>query len=160
MSMSQAVDVMLETPLFRKLDAKRLRVVVMMGETLSYRAGERLFEAGEEGDSAFVILSGEVDVILKATDDEVIVASLHKGEIFGEIAALTGQPRTSAIAAREDLSVLRLDKQTILNLMREFPDIALELIRVLSDRLKETSNLLAQAQSDLKHLRDGAAREG
>lgn len=160
MSMSQAVDVMQETPLFRKLDAKRLRVVVMMGETLSYRAGERLFEAGEEGDSAFVILVGGVDVILQTTDEEVAVAHLQKGEIFGEIAALTGQPRTSAIRAREDLSVLRLDRQTILNLMREFPDIALELIRVLSDRLKETSNHLAQAQSDLSHLKEGQGRAG
>ncbi|MBY8974456.1 cyclic nucleotide-binding domain-containing protein [Rhodobacteraceae bacterium NNCM2] len=147
MNLSEAVHVLQETPLFRKLDPKRLRVVAMMGETLSYRAGERLFEAGEEGDSAFVILSGDVDVIVNAKGKEVVVAVLHQGEIFGEIAALTDQPRTSAIQAQGPLSVLRLDRQTIMNLMREFPDIALQLIRVLADRLKDTSRQLAEVQS-------------
>ncbi|MEM7177966.1 MAG: cyclic nucleotide-binding domain-containing protein [Pseudomonadota bacterium] len=147
MNLRQAVDVMQETPLFRKLDPKRLRVVAMMGETLSYRDGERLFEAGEEGDSAYVILSGDVDVIVNANDREITVAVLHQGEIFGEIAALTDQPRTSAIQARGPLSVLRLDRQTILNLIGEFPDIALQLITVMADRLRVTSRQLAEAQS-------------
>lgn len=147
MNLRQAVDVMQETSLFRKLDPKRLRVVAMMGETLSYRDGERLFEAGEEGDCAYVILSGEVDVVVKANDKEITVAVLHQGEIFGEIAALTDQPRTSAIQARGPLTVLRLDRQTILNLMGEFPDIALQLITVLADRLRDTSRQLAESQS-------------
>ncbi|MEM7236855.1 MAG: cyclic nucleotide-binding domain-containing protein [Pseudomonadota bacterium] len=152
MSVKMTVAVMQETPVFRKLDPKRLRVVAMMGETLSYRSGERLFEAGDEGDSAFVILDGRVDVVLPVEGGEVAVAVLETGEIFGEIAALTCQPRTSAIIAHDDLSVLRLDRQTILSLMREFPDISLELIRVMADRLKDTSNQLAQTQNQLERL--------
>ena len=153
MSLKMAVKAMQETPVFRKLDPKRLRIVAMMGETLVYRSGERLFEAGDEGDSAFVILDGGVDVVLPVEGGEVSVAVLHKGEIFGEIAALTNQPRTSGIVARDDLSVLRLDRTTILNLLREFPDIGLEIIRVLADRLKETSNQLAQARNELDQLK-------
>ncbi|MEM9100218.1 MAG: cyclic nucleotide-binding domain-containing protein [Pseudomonadota bacterium] len=149
MNLNQAVEVMQGTPIFRKLDPKRLRVVAMMGDTLSYRAGERLFEAGEEGDSAFVILSGSVDVMVKVPDGEIAVTELKQGEIFGEIAALTGQPRTSAIQARSDLDVLRLDRPTITNLVREFPDIALEIIGVMADRLRDTSAQLAHAQSEL-----------
>ncbi|MEM7671130.1 MAG: cyclic nucleotide-binding domain-containing protein [Pseudomonadota bacterium] len=152
MSVKMAVAVMQETPVFRKLDPKRLRVVAMMGETLSYRSGERLFEAGDEGDSAFVILDGRVDVVLPVEGGEVAVAVLETGEIFGEIAALTCQPRTSGIIAHDDLSVLRLDRQTILSLMREFPDISLELIRVVADRLKDTSNQLAHTQNQLERL--------
>ncbi|MEM9044112.1 MAG: cyclic nucleotide-binding domain-containing protein [Pseudomonadota bacterium] len=153
MNLNDAVDVMQGTPIFRKLDPKRLRVVAMMGETLSYRAGERLFEAGEEGDSAYIILAGSVDVVVKVRDGEVTVATLKEGEIFGEIAVLTGQPRTTAIQACSDLSVLRLDRPTTTNLVREFPDIALEIIRVMADRLKDTSSQLAQAQSELDRLR-------
>lgn len=147
MSLSKAVDVMQGTAIFRKLDAKRLRVVAMMGESLRYRVGERLFEAGEEGDSAFVIISGEVGVVIPVDGSEQTVAVLGQGEIFGEIAALTQQQRTSAIVARSELSVLRLDRPTILNLMREFPDIALELIRVMADRLRVTSLELAELRS-------------
>ena len=150
MNVNDAVDVMQGTPIFRKLDPKRLRVVAMMGETLSYRAGERLFEAGDDGDSAFIILSGGVDVILTVAAGEVTVNQLKQGEIFGEIAVLTNQPRTSAIQASSELDVLRLDRQTITNLVREFPDIALEIIRVLADRLRDTSSQLAQLQSELE----------
>lgn len=144
MNLSQAVDVMQETPLFRRLDPKRLRVVAMMGETQSYRPGERLFEAGEEGESAFVILGGQADVLIRVDGEDREVAVLSQGEIFGEIAALTEQPRTTAIRARGDLTVLRLERQTILNLMKEFPDIALELITILANRLRDTSSELAR----------------
>ncbi|MEM0923741.1 MAG: cyclic nucleotide-binding domain-containing protein [Pseudomonadota bacterium] len=143
MSVKRAVAVMLETPLFRKLDAKRLRVVAMMGQTLRFRAGERLFEQGSEGDTAFVLLEGVVDVLIQAGEEESLVAELGHGEIFGEIAALTDQPRTSTIRAKTEIEVLQLDKQTILALMREFPDIALELIRILANRLRDTSAQLA-----------------
>ncbi|MEM8791633.1 MAG: cyclic nucleotide-binding domain-containing protein [Pseudomonadota bacterium] len=148
LNLNGAVEVMQGTTIFRKLDPKRLRVVAMMGETLSYRAGERLFEEGEEGDSAFVILSGAVDVVLTIEGRDVTVTQLKSGEIFGEIAALTGQPRTSSIVASVDLDVLRLERETIINLMREFPDIALEIIRVLSDRLRDTSAQVARLQSE------------
>ena len=143
MSVKQAVDVMCEMPLFRRLDQKRLRVVAMMAETLCFREGERLFERGEEGESAYIVLEGAVDVIIAAGASDQVVAVLDQGQIFGEIAALTGQPRTTAIQARSDLTVLRLDRQTLMALMREFPDISLELIRILADRLRDTSAELA-----------------
>ncbi|MEL6478218.1 MAG: cyclic nucleotide-binding domain-containing protein [Pseudomonadota bacterium] len=149
MSLSRTVDVMQATPLFRRLDPKRLRVVAMMGQTLRYRDGERLFEQGSEGEDAYVLLTGEVDVLVAAGDEERVVATLGPGEIFGEIAALTDQPRTSSIRAQAEVEVLQLDRQTILALMREFPDIALELIRILANRLRDTSAQLAAARREL-----------
>ncbi len=146
MSLNQAVDVMMEIPMFRRVDPKRLRLFAFMGETLTYRAGERLFEKGEEGNAAFIIIDGTVDVLVPVDGGETAVAALGAKEIFGEMAVLCDQPRSTAIAARTELTVLRLQRSAFLNLLREFPDIALELIKVLASRLESTTRELATAR--------------
>jgi CRP/FNR family transcriptional regulator, cyclic AMP receptor protein len=146
-SINEAVCVMMEIPMFRNVDSKRLRLFAFMGETLSYRAGERIFEKGDEGNAAYIIIEGTVDVLVPIEGGEAVVANLSKKEIFGEMAVLCDQPRSTAIAARTDLTVLRLRRQAFLNLLREFPDIALEVIRVLASRLEATTRELAVARA-------------
>ena len=147
MSLNKAVDVMMEIPMFRNVDPKRLRLFAFMGETLTYRAGERLFEKGDEGSAAYIIIEGTVDVLVPVEEGETAVAALGSKEIFGEMAVLCDQPRSTAIAARTDLTVLRLQRSAFLNLLREFPDIALELIKVLASRLEATTRELATARA-------------
>ena len=160
MSLNRAVQVLQEMPLFRNIDLKRLRVVAMMGEALTYRAGERLFEKGDEGDAAFIIIEGEVEVLVPAEGGEQSVAVLGKGEIFGELAVICDQTRSSAIAARTGLETLRLDRNVVLNLMREFPDISVEMVRILGGRLERTTRELGQARSSLAAISDGAVSNG
>ena len=160
MSLNRAVQVLQEMPLFRNIDLKRLRVVAMMGEALTYRAGERLFEKGDEGDAAFIIIEGEVEVLVPAEGGEQSVAVLGKGEIFGELAVICDQTRSSAIAARTGLETLRLDRNVVLNLMREFPDISVEMVRILGGRLERTTQELSQARSSLAAISDGAVSNG
>lgn len=154
MTLKTTVEVLSENPIFRKIDAKRLRVVAAMGETLHFRAGERLFEKGAEGDSAYLIVEGSVDVVVPTEAGEKVVAELGRGEIFGEMAVLTDQPRSTAIAAHGPLEVLRIDRTALLSLLREFPDIAIELIRVLARRLATTTRDYAEARAALES-RDG-----
>lgn len=155
MSLNQAVQVLQEMPLFRNVDPKQLRVVAMMGESLAYRAGERLFEKGDEGDAAFIIIGGEVEVLVPANGGEQSVAILGKGELFGELAVICDQARTTAIAARSELETLRLGRRVVLNLMREFPDITLELVRILGDRLERTTRELSVARANLAARSEG-----
>ena len=155
MSLNRAVQVLQEMPLFRNLDLKRLRVVAMMGESQAYRARERLFEKGDEGDAAFIIIDGEVEVLVPVEGGEQSVAILGKGEIFGELAVICDQTRSSAIAARSELEVLRLDRNVVLNLMREFPDISLEMVRILGGRLERTTKELTQARANLAAVSNG-----
>lgn len=149
MSLNQVVQVMQEMPLFRNVDPRQLKVVAMMGEPRTYRGGERLFEKGDDGDAAYIVIIGEVDVIVPSDGSEQAVATLGSGELFGEMAVLCDQPRTTAIAARTDLEVLRLDRDVVLNLMREFPAITLELVRILGRRLERTTRELSQALAEL-----------
>ena len=149
MSLNQAVEVLQEIPLFRNVGQKQLKVVAMMGETRTYRTHERLFEKGDDGDAAYIIIEGAVDVMIPVDDGERSVATLGKGEIFGEIAVLCDQPRSTAIEAHSDLEVLRLDRTVVLNLIREFPDISLEMVRILGRRLERTTGELSIALAKL-----------
>ena len=149
MSLNQVVQVMQEMPLFRNVDPKQLKVVAMMGEARTYRGGERLFEKGDDGDAAYIVINGEVDVMVPSDGSEQSVATLGKGELFGEMAVLCNQSRTTAIEARTDLEVLRLDRDVVLDLMREFPAITLELVRILGRRLERTTRELSQALAEL-----------
>ena len=147
MSLSQTVDAMREVPMFRNVDPKQLRVFALMGETLTYRAGERLFEKGDEGDAAYIVIDGEVEVLVPVDGGEASVAVLGAKEIFGEMAVLCDQKRSSAIAARTNLTTLRLDRGVIMKLLQEFPDFALELVRLLAHRLEATTRDLAAARA-------------
>ncbi|MEM7212369.1 MAG: cyclic nucleotide-binding domain-containing protein [Pseudomonadota bacterium] len=147
MNIKEIVCVLCEIPMFRNVEEKRLKLFSMMGQTLSYRSGERLFEKGEDGDAAFVILEGAVDVLIPTESGEISVAVLGAKEIFGEMAVLLDQPRTTAIAAKSDLKVLRLDREAFFNMLKEFPDVAIELIKVLGTRLEATTRDLAASRA-------------
>lgn len=148
MSLMDAVAVLREMTLFRGVDPRRLKVIAMMGDTQIYRDGERVFEQGAVGDAAYIILSGAVEVRVGTPDDEATVAELGSGEIFGELAVICETPRSSAIVARGALSVLRLDQATVMTLLREFPDVTLQLVRILGARLEATTHRLAESRSD------------
>ena len=152
MSLNAAVTALRDSAPFRRIDERRLKIIAMMGETLSFSPGERLFERGDPGDAAFVVIEGAVDVVLGTPGQETIVATLGKGEIFGEIAALCDQTRTTAIAARGTLSVLRLEKSVLKNLIHEFPDLAFEFLRVIASRLEATNAQLGKARTRLAEL--------
>lgn len=147
MSIGETTRVLGDMELFAKVDERQLRVVAMMGDMLHYRSGERLFEQGEEGDAAYIVLHGSVEVMVNPGDGERAVATIGPGEIFGELAVICDQPRSSAIVAREALGVLRLNRETVLNMLREFPDISLQMLRILGRRLERTTSQLAEARS-------------
>lgn len=149
MGLKDVTRVLRELEVFAKVDDRQLRVVAMMGEVLSYRDGERVFEQGEEGDAAYIVIAGQVEVLIRVDGGERAVATLGRGEIFGELAVILDQPRTSAIAAKGDIEVLRLNRSVILNMLREFPDISLQMIRLLGRRLVVTSSELAAAKEAL-----------
>ncbi len=73
-----------------------------------YRAGEVIFREGDDGDEAYMILSGKIDITIKSAEEEIILATLERGEILGEMALVDDQPRmaTATATAETSLSVI------------------------------------------------------
>ncbi len=155
MSLNKAVEAMQQTPIFAGIDPKRLRLLAFMSESLTYRAGELLFDQGDEGDSAFVVIDGSASVLINIGGEKKEVAVIGSKQIFGEMAVLCDIPRTAAIGAKSDLEVLRIDRDAFLKLLTEFSEVSLQVMRFLAARLEATTKDLGAAQAEINAMKAG-----
>jgi CRP/FNR family transcriptional regulator, cyclic AMP receptor protein len=114
-------------------------------------AGETIFAEGNKGlifrDKMYLLISGDVDLMVK----KKVIASLKAGEIFGELAAIDGAPRTASAVARTACRVIGLDEKQFYAALRKKPGFALMLMSVMINRLRETiTQLLANGDMSEK----------
>lgn len=153
MKSSRETDILAKSPLFRGVDPAQLRVLALMAESRTFHPGETLMAQGEEGTVAYVLTQGEAEVLIRIGGRETCVAVLSGNEIVGEMALLTDTPRTATVRARTVVSALRLDRASLLRLLREFPGMTLELLKVVTGRLERTTQELARARAEIAALR-------
>ena len=100
--------------------------------------GDVIFGEGSVGKHMYVVVSGRVDIRMKAGDGEAGVATLGKGELFGEMALVDSLPRSaSAIAVGDDTSVVEIDHAQFAYLVGQQPAFALIILKALSLRLRD-----------------------
>lgn len=102
-------------------------------------AGTILFRDGDTGDEMFIIKSGKVKIFKKIGDVEKTLAVLGPGEFFGEMAIIDGQPRSASAQALEDCRLLVINSEIFDTMLRNNPEIAVRIIKKLSQRLRETN---------------------
>ncbi|WP_420411210.1 cyclic nucleotide-binding domain-containing protein [Roseibium sp.] len=146
MTLEAEVEALRKVPLFRGIDETKLRLLAFISDRTEFQAGERLCTQGEEGDSAFIILAGDADVLVQTPAGEKKVAQVSENSIVGEIAILCDVPRTATLVAANSMDVLMVSKDDFLKLLNEFPDISLEVMRTLALRLERTTRDLAEAR--------------
>lgn len=116
-------------------------------------AGKLVVYRGETSDSAYFILKGSVGVGLIRDEDYVILNYLHEGEFFGEVAAMTGMPRTANIITEEDSEFLILPSKVMKRLARQYPRLSVWLHTMIGERLSQTE-LPRGTQLDQQLLRE------
>jgi len=146
-TLQQEVETLRRVPLFSVLDPARLKLLAFTSERLSFQAGQDLFHQGDSGDSAYVILKGDASVIVEEKGVETIVARIGQNAVIGEIAVLCEVPRTASVRADTPVEALKIDSQNFLAMLREFPEMGLEVMRELANRLSVTTSQLSRARS-------------
>jgi anion transporter len=126
-----------QVDLFLGLERVTLAKLAAHLEPLFYSSGSVIFRQAEPGDAFYLVATGSVGVYStgRSSAAEIRVKILHAGEPFGEMALLTNSPRTATIKAETDCEVLRLDRSSFLDLVREQPSVALSIAATLSRRL-------------------------
>lgn len=145
MSLQEEVEILRRIPLFARMETARLKLLAFTSQRLSFEAGQALFHQGEPGDSAYILIEGEADVSIDSPGGPIVVATLGRHAIVGEIAILCDVPRTATVNARTPLLTLRIDKETFFRLVNEFPQMAVEIMRELAHRLEKTNQQLRSA---------------
>lgn len=110
-----------EIPILSGLDRINLAKLIPNFEQVQVNSGEIVFRQGEVGDALYIIIDGIVRVYLEPGGRSREIACLGPGECFGEMALLTGEPRSADIQAMTDLILLRLAKDRFEHLIKQYP---------------------------------------
>lgn len=145
MSIQEEVELLRRIPLFAKIDPSRLKLLAFTSDRVRFAPGQVLFEQGEGGDFAYVIMEGKADVSVRTPSGPLSVATIDEHELVGEIAILCDVPRTATVTATTELVTLRISKDLFYRLVKEFPDMAVEIMRELAHRLELTTARLREA---------------
>jgi CRP-like cAMP-binding protein len=113
-----------------------------------YRAGESVIVQGDLGDCMYVILDGRAEVIRTEGETQLVLARLSKGDVFGEMSVIKRSKRSATVKATTALRVLTVDNKTFLRRVQEDPSIALNLLRVMSERIERLDAKLTELQPD------------
>ena len=130
-------------PLFASLDdqtASSLRSLLKFKDVPS---GTQLFRKGQSGDAMYLVESGRVRISITDNDGhELTLAENAQGDFFGEMALIDGRQRSADAQVIADARLAILSRQDFLSFVRSSPDMALEMLAALTDRLRRTDELL------------------
>ena len=127
-------------PLFAGLRPGQARIVVLMGQLKRFAPGDSIIRQGERGGEMYVILQGTSHVLAGSGTQRKALATLRRGDVFGEMALVRHIERSADVVAADQVEVLAVDEHFLRRIQRRYPRIAakvfLNLTRIVSDRLQ------------------------
>ncbi len=154
-------DFLRRLPLFAGLNDQDMQRLLDMAEPVTIRAGELLMEEGTPGDSAYIILDGEFDILKRSGQQDVVIAVRGPGEVIGEISLLDQSPRTASVRAVRDSHLLRIGQEAFQQLLASSPSATRAVLRTIIERLRNTELAVRQNEkmAALGTLAAGLAHE-
>lgn len=138
-------------PIFKELrDDFLVRLASIMDE-LSFPGSHTIFTEGQEGRALYIVVSGQVSVHLRGQE----LARLEQGACFGEMSLFDAEPRSASVTTLESCDCLMLTQQQLYEAIDETPGIAINIIRLLSRRIRELNDDLNREQQAVKDLSPG-----
>ena len=135
----------------RGLNEDELRLLVPTVAVRQFGAGEMLIRAGEQGDSMFIVRRGTAEVFAVTADGQTRhIANYSRGDFTGEMALMTGDPRSASVRAITDLEVIEMDREGFTRLFKEHPDAAAGIGDIIAERNRDR----------LEKLSSGATMDG
>ena len=126
-------------PLFAGLTLEQREVLLLHFKPRTAEPGERLFRAGDEADGVYFISKGEVEVAVAGRQ-----IKLGAGEVFGEMALISGQPRSADVTALDYSTFAMLSERDFRQLLRKYPDIRAQIASLAAQREEIDRQLLAE----------------
>lgn len=109
-------------------------------EFTEYTAGQIIFDVGQPGDLMYAVKEGEVDIVY----NNQVLETVPAGHFFGEMALIDGHQRSAMAVAKTNCKLVKVDKKHFLFLVQETPTFAIQVMQVLSDRLRHMNSMMPQ----------------
>ncbi len=154
-------ELLQKAPLLASLSPEDLDWLATLSINVVVQAGETLIREGDEGDSAYLILDGELEVSKRSGDRDVMLSVRRSGEVIGEMALLTQAPRMATVRALQETHLCKIPAEAFEQLLRTHPSATLVILRTVTTRLKNTEALLHQREkmASLGTMAAGLAHE-
>jgi CRP-like cAMP-binding protein len=123
---------------FLSCSKRELKLVAKTAKTRNMRAGTKLLVEGEQGDTMYVMLSGQADVEKAGRK----IAKLRPGDVVGELSALSKGPRNATVTMTADGEVAIIGRRELRKLLEGAPDFAQKLLETLANRIRELDKKL------------------
>ncbi|HEV2836548.1 MAG TPA: cyclic nucleotide-binding domain-containing protein, partial [Pyrinomonadaceae bacterium] len=137
------LEALRSVPLFASLDDDAATNLRNLLSEKTVPQNTRLFRQGDTGDAMYLIESGRVRISIRDDDkQEVTLAELAQGDFFGEMSIIDGRQRSADAQVIEESRLAVLSRDAFLSFVRKKPDVALEMLSALTDRLRRTDELL------------------
>jgi CRP-like cAMP-binding protein len=152
--LQESITILRRVPIFSDINEKELAKIARVGVRKRYKKGNIILLEEEAGTALFVIISGKVKIV--RTDDEgreVILSILGESEFFGEMSIIDGLARSASVVAITKADVFIIHRQDFIDLLHEYPIVAIALLRELTMRLRK-----ADSQIKSLSLKDAAGR--
>jgi CRP-like cAMP-binding protein len=150
MDMLKEAETLRNVPLFAKLDPSKLKLLAFTSQSLTFESGEILFREGDAADAAYVILAGEIEIVGENERGSVVYGTLGPNALVGELAVFTNSTRTATLRAKGRLQVLRIADEKFIKLVTENPEVTIEVLRQLSEKLARTHRQVEALQDELR----------
>jgi di/tricarboxylate transporter/CRP-like cAMP-binding protein len=149
-----------DVPLLADLDRIRLAELIPSFEQIHVKSGEILYRGGDPGDALFIIIDGIVRVFLRPGGRSLEIACLGPGDWFGELALLTGEPRTTNAEAQTDLILLKLSRDNFNQLIKKYPSLGVSLAGLLAAKLASANVVMRGSGEVLAQPRPSLVQAG
>ena len=137
------VDFLKRSVLFQNLPESDLRKISLKFKFIDLPMGEVLFYEKDESSDMYLVIEGKVRASLfDEHGNELVLAELGPGEFLGEMSMIDGLPRSATVIAEEPTKLAVLSREAFLKILRENPDISVNVIRALVARLRRTDDMV------------------
>jgi CRP-like cAMP-binding protein len=142
------VDTLRRIPLFAGLPTARLKLIAYTAEVVEFAPGETIVRQGDPADAVYILTEGEAEVFIKDVDGhEIRLTTMGRHSLIGETAVISKGRRTATVRARDRVVMFKISAEVFLDLVRQSPEISMQVMTVLAERLERSSALLQQHQS-------------
>jgi potassium-dependent mechanosensitive channel len=145
-----ALDLINEIEIFKPFSVESRKILSGSMKRIFFPIGDHVVTQGDSGDSMFCIVEGTVGVVINLGPEKTLeVARLGAGTFFGEMALLTGEPRTASIVAVSDIYVYEITKEDILPLINNEPQVSVLISKILTERQIATAAKKTSATAEV-----------
>ena len=151
MTIEEEFQLLSRIELFEHLDPVQLKRLIFVSQRYQLEPEEYLFRYGDTSETVFGIVEGEFSVLLDSAHGAIDVAQQGCGELVGEMAVISGQPRNASVRANTASEVIAFEKDLFISTVTSDPQTALKLMQLLSERIVTLNNQLMQLSGDQLH---------